>query len=156
MKITLKGDVVREFADGMTAGDIAKEISMGLFRNATAAMLDGKVIDLRTEINHDAKLDILTFDDEEGKRAYWHTTSHLLAQAVKRLYPDVKLAIGPAIDRGFYYDFDTDTPFTAQDLEKLEAEIKKIIKENLPIERFELPSEEAIKLMEDDFPILSF
>lgn len=149
MKITLKGDVVREFADNMTAGDIAKEISGGLYRNATAAVLDGNVVDLRTVIDHDAKLDILTFDDEEGKKAYWHTASHILAQAVKRLYPEVKLAIGPAIDRGFYYDFDTETPFTAQDIEKIEAEIKKITKENIPIERFELSPEKATKLMEE-------
>jgi threonyl-tRNA synthetase len=147
MKITLKGDVVKEFNNGMTIADITKEISMGLFRNATAAKVNGEVKDLRTVLDSDCNLEILTFDDEDGKKAYWHTTSHIMAQAVKRLFPKAKLAIGPAIDRGFYYDFDVDTAFSATDLEKIEAEMKKIIKENIPIERFELSPADAEKLM---------
>ena len=112
MNITLKGGIVREFASGMTAGEIAKEISGGLYRSACAAVIDAKVVDLRTPIEEDCALSVLTFEDEEGKKAFWHTASHILAQAVKRLYPAAKLTIGPAIDSGFYYDFDTPTPFT--------------------------------------------
>ena len=150
MNITLKGDQVREFADGMTAGEIAREISGGLYRAACAASIDGKTVDLRTPISGNCALSILTFEDEEGKKAFWHTASHILAQAVKRLYPAVKLTIGPAIDSGFYYDFDTPTPFTPDDLAKLEGEMKKIVKENLPIERFELEPAQARELMKDE------
>ena len=116
-----------------------------------AGRVDGKVVDLRYKLKEDCKLEILTFDDEDGKKAYWHTTSHIMAQAIKRLYKDTKiqLAIGPAIENGFYYDFDTDYKFSNADFEKIEAEMKKIIKEDLPIERFELPRNEAIKLMKD-------
>ena len=114
-----------------------------------AGRVDGKVEDLRFKVEKDCKLEILTFDDLDGKKAYWHTTSHIMAQAIKRLYKDVKLAIGPAIDSGFYYDFDTDYRFSESDFEKIEEEMKKIIKEDLEITRFELPRNEAIKLMKD-------
>ncbi len=120
MKITLKGGNVQEFKDGMTVGEIANEISPGLYRAACACKINGKVSDLRTEINADCELEILTFDDEDGKRAFNHTASHVMAQAVKRLYKDVQLTIGPAIENGFYYDFDTPTPFTAYDFEKID------------------------------------
>ncbi len=140
--IHLKGEV-KEFDSGITPMEIAKGIGAGLFKAACAAKIDNKVVDLRTPITKDCSLEILTFDDEEGKKAYWHSSSHILAQAVKRLYPDVQLSIGPAIDSGFYYDFGFSSPITMEDLPKIEAEIKKIIKENLPIERFELPAEEA-------------
>lgn len=149
MIITLKDGSKREVQEGISVIDLAKEISEGLARVATAGRVDGKVVDLRYNLNKDCNVEILTFDDEDGKKAYWHTTSHIMAQAIKRLYKDVKLAIGPAIDGGFYYDFDTEYRFSEADLEKIEAEMKKIIKEDLPIERFELPRSEAIKLMKD-------
>lgn len=149
MIITLKDGSKREVQEGISVIDLAKEISEGLARVATAGRVDGKVVDLRYNLNKDCNVEILTFDDEDGKKAYWHTTSHIMAQAIKRLYKDVKLAIGPAIDSGFYYDFDTEYRFSEADFEKIEAEMKKIIKEDLPIERFELPRSEAIKLMKD-------
>ena len=149
MIITLKDGSKREVQEGVSVIDLAKEISEGLARVATAGRVDGKVVDLRYNLNKDCNVEILTFDDEDGKKAYWHTTSHIMAQAIKRLYKDVKLAIGPAIDGGFYYDFDTEYRFSEADFEKIEAEMKKIIKEDLPIERFELPRSEAIKLMKD-------
>lgn len=149
MIITLKDGSKREVQEGISVIDLAKEISEGLARVATAGRVDGKVVDLRYNLNKDSNVEILTFDDEDGKKAYWHTTSHIMAQAIKRLYKDVKLAIGPAIDGGFYYDFDTEYRFSEADFEKIEAEMKKIIKEDLPIERFELPRSEAIKLMKD-------
>lgn len=149
MIITLKDGSKREVQEGISVIDLAKEISEGLARVATAGRVDGKVVDLRYNLNKDCNVEILTFDDEDGKKAYWHTTSHIMAQAIKRLYKDVKLAIGPAIDGAFYYDFDTEYRFSEADFEKIEAEMKKIIKEDLPIERFELPRSEAIKLMKD-------
>ena len=150
IKVTLKDGSVKEVESGMSILDIAKRISEGLARVATAGKVNGEVKDLRTAINEDCSLEILTFEsDLDGKKAYWHTTSHIMAQAVKRLFPDVKLAIGPAIDEGFYYDFDTKKTFTDEDKAKIEEEIKKIIKEDLVIERFELPRVEAIKLMKD-------
>ena len=149
MIITLKDGSKREVKEGISVIELAKEISEGLARVATAGRVDGKVVDLRYNLNKDCNVEILTFDDEDGKKAYWHTTSHIMAQAIKRLYKDVKLAIGPAIDGGFYYDFDTEYRFSEADFEKIEAEMKKIIKEDLPIERFELPRSEAIKLMKD-------
>ncbi len=149
MIITLKDGSKREVQEGISVIDLAKEISEGLARVATAGRVDGKVVDLRYNLNKDCNVEILTFDDEDGKKAYWHTTSHIMAQAIKRLYKDVKLAIGPAIDGGFYYDFDTEYRFSEADFEKIEAEMKKIIKEDIPIERFELPRSEAIKLMKD-------
>ena len=149
MIITLKDGSKREVQEGISVIDLAKEISEGLARVATAGRVDGKVVDLRHNLNKDCNVEILTFDDEDGKKAYWHTTSHIMAQAIKRLYKDVKLAIGPDIYGGFYYDFDTEYRFSEADFEKIEAEMKKIIKEDLPIERFELPRSEAIKLMKD-------
>ena len=147
--ITLKDGSKKEIEAGKTVLDVAKEISEGLARMAMAGRVDGKVVDLRYKLNKDCHLEILTFDDEDGKKAYWHTTSHIMAQAIKRLYKDVKLAIGPAIDNGFYYDFDAEYRFSEEDFSKIEEEMKKIIKEDLPIERFELPRKEAIKFMEE-------
>ena len=148
MKITLKDGSYKEYENAMSVYDIAKDISEGLARVACAGEVDGKVVDLRTVVDSDCALNILTFDDEAGKAALRHTTSHVLAQAVKRLYPDAKCTIGPSIDTGFYYDFDMPS-LNREDLDKIEKEMKKIIKENPAIERFELPREEAIKLMEE-------
>lgn len=148
MKITLKDGSVKEYAGEMSVIDIAKDISEGLARMACAGEVDGKVVDLRTMISQDCALNILTFQDDAGKRAYRHTTSHVLAQAVKRLYPEAKLAIGPSIDNGFYYDFDC-PPFDRDALDALEAEMKKIIKEGDELERFTLPRGEAIKFMQE-------
>lgn len=148
MKITLKDGSVLEYNEAKTAGDITKDISMGLFRNATCCKINGEVKDLRTVIDADATLEILTFDDEDGRKAFNHTASHIMAQAVKRLYPEAKLTIGPAIDNGFYYDFDVEKSFSPDDLAKIEAEMKKIVKEDPEIKRFELPVDEAIALME--------
>ena len=148
VNIELKGGVVKEFDDGITAMEVAKSLGMGLYKAACVCRIDGEVKDLRTPINKDCKLEILTFDDDDGKRALRHTASHVLAQAVKRLYPEAKLAIGPAIDNGFYYDFDVDVPFTPEVLEKIEAEMKKIVKEALPLERYELDPDDAIAMME--------
>ncbi len=150
MLITLKDNVVKEYQSGTTAYDIAKDISAGLARAACAAKIDGKVCDLRTCIDKDSSLEILTFDDEDGRRAFRHTASHILAQAVKRLFPDAKLAIGPAIENGFYYDFDVETHFTADDLVKIEAEMKKIVKEGAEPVQFYLSPSEAMKKLEDE------
>ncbi len=147
MKITLKHGSFKEYASAMSIIDIAKEISEGLARMACAAELNGQVVDLRTVVDADAELNILTFNDEAGKAAYRHTASHVLAEAVKRLYPEAKLAIGPSIDTGFYYDFDLPSLDRAA-LDAIEAEMKKIIKEGAEITRFELPRSEAIKYME--------
>ena len=144
MKITLKDGSFKEYAGSRSVLDIAKDISEGLARAATAAKVNGEITDLRTEISEDCELELLTFDSEDGKGAFWHTTSHIMAQAIKRLYPETKLAIGPSIDNGFYYDLDRENPFAAEDLEKIEAEMKKIVKEALPIERFTKTREEAI------------
>ena len=151
LKITLKDNSIIEVEKGTSIIDVAKKISEGLARNATCGEVDGEVKDLRFELNEDCNLVIHTFsqDDLEGKKAYWHTTSHIMAQAVKRLFPNVKFAIGPSIDEGFYYDFDVETPFTDEDKAKIEEEMKKIIKENIQIERFSLPKKEAIELMKD-------
>ncbi|MBU5301887.1 threonine--tRNA ligase [Clostridium sporogenes] len=149
IKITLKDGKVMEFEEGIKIYDIAMKISPALYKKALAAKIDGETVDLMTELHKDSSLEILTFGDEMGKWALRHTGSHMLAQAVKRLYPEVKLAIGPAIDTGFYYDFEADFTFTPEMLEKIEAEIKKIIKEDHKLERFELPREEAIKLMKE-------
>jgi len=146
MKITLKGDV-REFTDGSTVYDIAKSIGDGLARAAMGGLVNGEVKELTYSITTDADVEILTFDDDEGKHILRHTASHVLAQAVKRLYPDVKLAIGPATDTGFYYDFDSENSFTNEDLAKIEAEMKKIVKERIRLERFELPRKEAVEYM---------
>lgn len=149
MKITLKDGSVKEYESATTAAEITKDISMGLYRNACCCRINGAVKDLRTVVDSDCEFEVLTFDEEDGKKAFNHTASHVMAQAVKRLYPDTKLTIGPAIENGFYYDFDVETPFGPEDLEKIEKEMKKIIKENYPIEKFELPVDEAIKLMQD-------
>ncbi len=149
IKITLKDGSVKEYEQGITVGDVAKDLSMGLFRNACCGHIDGQVADLRTPISEDCNLEILTFDDEDGKKAFWHTASHVMAQAVKRLYPNVKLAIGPAIDNGFYYDFDVETPFGPDDLDQIEKEMKKIVKEGLTLERFELPAQEGVQKLEE-------
>ena len=150
IKIKLKDGTEKEFEAGMAIIDIAKNISEGLARVATCARVNGKVEDLRKKIDEDCELEILTFEsDLDGKKAYWHTTSHIMAQAVKRLSPNAKFAIGPAIDEGFYYDFDVETPFSDEDKLKIEEEMKKIIKEDLPIERFSLSKTEALELMKD-------
>jgi threonyl-tRNA synthetase len=148
MKITLKDASVKEYESAMSVYEIALDISEGLARAACAGEVNGEVVDLRTVVDKDCSLNILTFNDEAGKAAYRHTASHVLAEAVKRLYPQAKLAIGPSIDTGFYYDFEHE-PFSREDLDKIEAEMKKVIKENAPIERFTLPREEAIKFMEE-------
>lgn len=149
MIIKLKDGSVKEYSAPVTAAEITKDISMGLYRNACCVSINGKITDLRTVVESDCDFEVLTFDDEDGKKAFNHTASHVMAQAVKRLYPNAKLTIGPAIENGFYYDFDVDTHFTQDDLDKIEKEMKVIIKENYPIERFELPADEAIKLMEE-------
>lgn len=149
IKITLKDGSVKEFEAGISVLDIAKSISEGLARNACCGIVNGKVVDLRYIVNQDSELAICTFDSQEGKDALRHSVSHVLAYAVKRLYPNAKLAIGPAINDGFYYDFDVENSFSSDDLVKIEDEMRKIVKENPSIERFELPRAEAIKLMED-------
>ncbi|WP_460293097.1 threonine--tRNA ligase [Clostridium tertium] len=149
IKITLKDGSVKEFEAGISVLDIAKSISEGLARNACCGIVNGKVVDLRYIVNEDSELAICTFDSQEGKDALRHSVSHVLAYAVKRLYPNAKLAIGPAINDGFYYDFDVENSFSSDDLVKIEDEMRKIVKENPSIERFELPRAEAIKLMED-------
>ena len=149
IKVELKDGSIIEVEKGSSIIDVAKKISEGLARVTLAGLVNGEVQDLRHKLTEDCKLEILTFDSLEGKKAYWHTTSHIMAQAIKRLYPEIKLAIGPSIDNGFYYDFDTEKPFSEEDLIKIEDEMKKIIKEDLPLERFELPRKEAIKFMEE-------
>ena len=149
MKITLKDGSVREYDKSMSVYEIASDISEGLARVAMAGEVNGEVVDLRTVVSEDCELNILTFQDEGGKDTFRHKSSHILAQAVKRLYPETKLAIGPAIADGFYYDVDRDIPFTTEDLEKIEKEMKKIVKEALPVESFTLPREEAIALMKE-------
>ena len=151
IKVTLKDGSNLEVEKGASILDVAKKISEGLARVATCGEVNGEIKDLRYELNEDCNLVIHTFsdDDLEGKKAYWHTSSHIMAQAVKRLFPDVKFAIGPAIDDGFYYDFDVEKPFTDEDKANIEEEMKKIIKENIKIERFSLPKKEALELMKD-------
>ena len=149
IKVTLKDGSVLELENGLTAYDAAKSISMGLARAACAAKVDGENVDLRTPITKDCTLEILTFDDEYGRRTFRHTASHIMAQAVKRLYPDAKLAIGPAVDDGFYYDFDVDTKFTPDDLLKIEAEMKKIVKEDIKLERHAMSRDDAVKYFKD-------
>lgn len=147
MKITLKDGSVKEYASAVSAADVTKDISMGLFRNACCCRINSEVKDLRTVINSDCTFEVLTFDDEDGRKTFNHTASHIMAQAIKRLYPDTKLTIGPAIDDGFYYDFDVETPFSPEDLTKIEAEMKKIVKEGLTLNKFELSPADAVKLM---------
>ena len=150
LQVELKDGSKVEVQKGASVLEIAKSLSEGLARNATCAFVDGEVVDLRFTVEKDCKLEILTFDNSlEGKKAYWHTSSHIMAQAIKRLYPNVKLTIGPSINNGFYYDFDTDSTFSEEDFEKIEAEMKKIIKEDLEIKRFTLPRKEAIAFMKE-------
>ncbi len=149
IKVTLKDGSVKEFPAGISAYEAAKEISMGLARNACAAKINGKNADLRDTLNEDCELEILTFDDEYGKWTFRHTASHIMAQAVKRLYPDARLAIGPAVDDGFYYDFDVETKFTPEDLAKIEAEMKKIVKEDIKLERSYKSRNEAVEYFKE-------
>ena len=150
IKITLKDGSIMEVEKGTSIYELAKKISEGLARVATCGLVNGETKDLRFELEEDCSVSICTFEsDIEGKKAYWHTTSHIMAQAIKRLFPETKLAIGPAINEGFYYDFDVENPFTEEDKAKIEEEMKRIIKEDLPIQKFTLPREEAIKLMKD-------
>ena len=149
IKITLKDGAVMEYETPITAADITKDISMGLYRNACSCKINSQVKDLRTVVDSDCDFEVLTFDNEDGKKTFNHTASHIMAQAVKRLYPNAKLTIGPAIENGFYYDFDVDEPFTPENLESIEKEMKEIVKEAPEIERFELAPDEAIKLMEE-------
>jgi threonyl-tRNA synthetase len=148
VKITLKDGSIKEYSETRSVYDIAKDISEGLARAACAGEVDGEIVDLRTEISKDCTLNIITGNDPEGLRVIRHTASHVLAEAVKRLFPEAKITIGPAIDEGFYYDFDAE-PFSREDLDKLEAEMKKIIKEGHEIKRFTLPRNEAISFMKE-------
>ena len=149
IKVQLKDGSILEVEQGSSILEVAKKISEGLARVATCGEVDGKIKDLRYKLDKDCNLVIHTFESsKEGKKAYWHTTSHIMAQAVKRLFPNVKFAIGPSIDEGFYYDFDVENPFTDEDKKNIEEEMKKIIKEDIEIKRFSLPKEEALKLME--------
>ena len=150
LKITLKNGDVTEVAENTTVDAFCRTLSMGLYRSACAARVDGKVVDLRTPLTADASVEILTFDDHDGQKVFWHTASHIMAQAIKRLYPSAKLTIGPSIDEGFYYDIDTEISVTTEVLAAIEAEMKKIVKEDLPLERFTLPRDEAIALMKDE------
>lgn len=149
IKVTLKDGSVKEFPAGISAYEAAKEISMGLARSACAARINGKNADLRDTLNEDCELEILTFEDDYGKWTFRHTASHIMAQAVKRLYPDAKLAIGPAVDDGFYYDFDVETKFTSEDLAKIEAEMKKIVKEDIKLERSYKSRNEAVEYFKE-------
>ena len=150
IKVALKDGSIKEFEKGITVSEAVKEISAALAREAVAAEVNGKMVDLGYRLNDDCELKVLTLDDKEGKSVFWHTTSHIMAQAVKRLFPGTKLAIGPAIENGFYYDFDVQTPFNADDLTKIEEEMQKIIKEDLPVERFVLSRDEALKIEQEN------
>ncbi|MBE6850257.1 MAG: threonine--tRNA ligase [Ruminococcus sp.] len=153
LKLTLKDGSIREVEENISAAEVVKGIGMGLYKSACCVKINGEVCDLRTVLTQDCTFEVLTFDDIDGKKTFWHTASHILAQAVKRLYPETKLAIGPAIDNGFYYDFDAAHPFSPDELLKIEAEMKKIVKENQALEQFTLPPAEAIaKLKEMDEP----
>jgi threonyl-tRNA synthetase len=149
IKLRLKDGSIREAENGIPAFEAIKSIGMGLYKSACCVKIDGEVKDLRTVLNNDCDFEVMTFDSKDGKKAFWHTASHILAQAVKRLYPNVKLAIGPAIDNGFYYDFDVEKPFTPEQLLEIEKEMKKIVKEGLRLEQFELAPQEAVKYLEE-------
>ena len=149
IKLKLKDGSVREIEKAMPASEIIKDIGMGLYKAACCVKLDGEVFDMRTVVDHDCHFEVMTFDTKAGKETFWHTASHLMAQAVKNLYPEAKLARGPATDTGFYYDFEVEKPFTPADLEKIQAEMKKLAKEGYALERFELSADEAVKLMEE-------
>ena len=154
IKVTLCGTDVKEFENGTTIYDVAKSISDSLARAALGGIVDGEVKEMTYTLTGDCNLEIITFEHEEGKKILRHTASHVMAQAVKRLYPNTKLAIGPAIEDGFYYDFDSDVNFTNEDLKAIEAEMKKIVKERIRLERFTLSREEAIKMLEEAGEIL--
>ena len=149
IELTLKDGSIRQAEAGQSAAEVIKGIGMGLYKAACCVKINGEVKDLRTVLTENCSFKVMTFDSIEGKKAFWHTASHILAQAVKRLYPEAKLAIGPAIDNGFYYDFDVEKPFTADELVKIEAEMKQIVKEGIPLEQFELPPAEALKKLEE-------
>lgn len=149
INVTLKDGSIKQYPEGITVKEVAESISAGLARVALAAEIDGEVKDLATVLDRDCTLNLLTFDSDGGKHAFRHTASHVLAHAVKRLYPGAKLAIGPAIENGFYYDFDVDTPFTREDLDRIEKEMENIVKEDHQLERFTLPRDEAIRFMEE-------
>lgn len=149
INVELKGGAVKEFENGTTPAEIAKSIGAGLYKSVCCAKVDGDLCDLRTPLGKDCKVELLTFDNVDGQKTFWHTASHVLAQAVKRLYPNAKCAIGPAVDNGFYYDFDVEKPFSPEDLEKIKAEMKKIVKSGLELERVELSPEEAEKKLEE-------
>ena len=149
IKLTLKDGSIREIESAASAADIIKGIGAGLYKAACCVKINGEVKDLRTVIDSDCEFEVLTFDSIEGKKTFWHTASHILAQAVKRLYPEAKLAIGPAIDNGFYYDFDLEKPFSAEELTKIEAEMKKIVKEGIPLESYTMSPQDAIKSLEE-------
>lgn len=149
IKLTLKDGSVREVEAGSSGIEVIKGIGAGLFKAACCMKINGEICDIRTILNEDCDFEVMTFDSEEGKKTFWHTASHILAQAVKRLYPEAKIAIGPSIDTGFYYDFDVEKPFTAEDLTAIEVEMKKIVKEGILLEHFELPADEAIKFLEE-------
>ncbi|MDE6149259.1 MAG: threonine--tRNA ligase [Ruminococcus sp.] len=149
IKLTLKDGSVREIENAMPASEIIKGIGMGLYKAACCVKINGEICDLRTIVDGDCEFEVLTFDSKYGKDTFWHTASHLMAQAVKNLYPEAKLARGPATENGFYYDFEVEKPFSPADLEKIEKEMKKLSKEGYELERFELPVDEALKLMEE-------
>ena len=149
IKLTLKDGSIKEIESAMPAYEVIKGIGMGLYKAACIVKINGEVKDLRTVIDSDCEFEVLTFDSKQGKAAFWHTASHLLAQAVKSLYPEAKLARGPATENGFYYDFEVEKPFTPADLEKIQAEMKRLAKEGYELERFELSHDEAVKLMQE-------
>ncbi len=156
VKVTLRDDV-REYEKGTSVAEIAKSIGMGLYKAAVGGRINGEYCDLRTPVNEDCNLEIVTFgEDVDGKKTFWHTASHILAQAVKRLYPETKLAIGPAIDNGFYYDFDSDVSFTPEVLEKIETEMKKIVKEDLPLEKYETEPQAALDYFKENGEIYKY
>lgn len=157
IKVTFPDGNIKEFENGVSVLDVAESISPALKRDVLCAKVNDEIVDIRTTLDKDVSIVFYKFDDLDGKKAFWHTTSHILAQAVKRIYGDkVKLAIGPSIDNGFYYDFDTETPLLESDLEKIEAEMKKIVKENISIEKYVLPRQEAIdfeKEQKEDYKV---
>ena len=149
INVTLKDGVVKQYEQGTTVAEVAKSLGAGLYKAACAGKVDGKAVDLRTPLESDCTLSILTFDDPEGKHAFWHTASHVLAQAVMRLYPGTKYTIGPAVENGFYYDFDVEKPFTPEDLAAIEKEMAAIVKSGVELDRFELDAPQARELMKD-------
>ncbi len=149
VNVVLKDGSVKQYPEGTAIADVVKDISMKLAKSAVAAQVNGRTVDLSTKLHEDCQLNILTFDDDEGKKVFWHTSSHIMAQAVKRLFPDAKLSIGPAIDNGFYYDFDVEKPFSPEDLQAIEEEMNRIVKEDLALERFVLPREKAIEFVKE-------